>query len=429
MTIAPTGRFRELRSGNLGKLLVLMATAFMDMVGALMVIPLLPFYATELGADGRGLAVLVSAFSAMQLLSAPFWGRFSDRYGRRPALIVGLGAAAIGYIIFAFSHSFWMLLLSRVVQGAGGGTVGVIQAYVADAVQPRDRARSLGWLSAATNVGVIFGPLLGSMSAQWGRAAPGLLAAGLAIVNMGFAWRFLTESHGLAARERARTARRPREVLLRVGITHVREPASRLIWIYSLGMAAFYGVTAILALFLIERFGVTTRTIGFFFAYMGALNVIFRVLLLGRVVDRLGEARTMQVGAGILALGLFLLPLTHTLLLLALAIALMPLGTSLTFPSVTALLSRVVGGHERGMYMGVQQTFAGMGRVVYPLWAGWAWDMLGVHEPFWTSAVIVAGTILLGLGMERLSTTEELRTAGEVAAAEGAAKGKAAVVE
>ncbi len=428
MTASSSGPFRELRSGNLGKLLVLMATAFMDMVGALMVIPLLPFYATELGADARALAVLVSAFSAVQLLSAPLWGRVSDRYGRRPALLIGLGAAAIGYVIFAFSHTYWMLLLSRIVQGAGGGTVGVIQAYVADAVQPKDRARSLGWLSAATNVGVIFGPLLGSVSVGLGRAAPGLLAAGLAVLNMMFAWRFLTESHGVAEREKSKLARRPREVLMRVGITHMREPASRLIWIYALGMGAFYGITAILTLFLIARFDVTTRTIGFFFAYMGALNVVFRVFLLGRVVDRLGEARTMQFGAAALALGLFFLPLTTTLPMLALAIALMPLGTSLTFPSVTALLSRVVGAHERGMYMGVQQTFGGLGRVLYPLWAGWAWDVLGVHEPFWTSAAIVAGTILLGIGMER-AVAEHMTSPEERAAQEGAAKGRAAVAE
>lgn len=428
MTSPSSGRFRELRSGNLGKLLVLMATAFMDMVGALMVIPLLPFYATELGSDARGLAVIVSAFSAVQLISAPLWGRVSDRYGRRPALVIGLGAAAIGYVIFAFSHTFWMLLLSRIVQGAGGGTVGVIQAYVADAVEPRDRARSLGWLSAATNVGVIFGPLLGSMSVGWGRPAPGLLAAGLAVLNMAFAWRFLTESHGVAAREKARLARRPREVLMRVGFTHVREPASRLIWIYALGMGAFYGITAILTLFLIARFDVTTRTIGLFFAYIGALNVVFRVLVLGWVVDRLGEARTMRLGAGALALGLFLLPLTSTLPMLALAIALMPLGTSLTFPSVTALLSRVVGNHERGMYMGVQQTFGGFGRVLYPLWAGWAWDVLGMHEPFWTSAAIVAGTILLSLGMER-AVAEHMKPTEDRAAREEAAKERAAVAE
>src|SRR5688572_17586207 len=99
------------------------------MVGVLMVLPLLPFYAREFGANGLMLGVLVSSFSIAQLLSAPIWGRFSDRYGRRPALLVGLGASAIAFVVFAFANSIWLLLLSRLVQGAGGGTVGVIQAY------------------------------------------------------------------------------------------------------------------------------------------------------------------------------------------------------------------------------------------------------------------------------------------------------------
>ncbi|HET7565984.1 MAG TPA: MFS transporter, partial [Gemmatimonadaceae bacterium] len=133
----------------MSKLWVLMFTAFVDMVGSLIIIPLLPFYAEHLGANGFELTIIVAAFSAAQLMSAPFWGRVSDKYGRRPALLAGLIASVISYIIFAYADSIWLLLVSRLVQGAGGGTTGVIQAYVADSVEPRNRARGLGWLSAA----------------------------------------------------------------------------------------------------------------------------------------------------------------------------------------------------------------------------------------------------------------------------------------
>lgn len=119
-----------------GKLAVLMVAAFIDMLGMLMILPLLPFYAKSLGAGGFVVGLLVSSFSVAQLLSAPLWGRFSDRHGRRPALMVGLGASAVAYIVFAFADSLWLLFLSRIVQGAGGGTVSVIQAYVADATRP-----------------------------------------------------------------------------------------------------------------------------------------------------------------------------------------------------------------------------------------------------------------------------------------------------
>src|ERR1043166_4632138 len=160
----------------MNKLIVLMVTAFIDMVGLLMLVPLMPFYAQKMGAGGFVVGLLVSSFAIAQLLSSPVWGRFSDRYGRRPALLVGLSASAIAYIIFAFANNLWLLFLSRLVQGAGGGTVGVIQAYVADAMRPEERAKGLGWLSAATNAGVALGPALGSFASHWQRRGPGLFA-------------------------------------------------------------------------------------------------------------------------------------------------------------------------------------------------------------------------------------------------------------
>jgi MFS family permease len=128
-----------------GKLTVLMITAFVDMLGLAMIIPLLPFYATKLGASATTVGVLIAAFSIAQLASAPLWGRFSDRYGRRPALLAGLLVSAVAYVIFAYASTLWLLLLSRVVQGFGGGTIGVVQAYVADASDPKRKA-SAGFL-------------------------------------------------------------------------------------------------------------------------------------------------------------------------------------------------------------------------------------------------------------------------------------------
>ncbi|HEX8905960.1 MAG TPA: MFS transporter, partial [Longimicrobiaceae bacterium] len=203
------------RAGNLA---ALMFAAFVDMMGLLMVVPQLPFVATRLGAGGFVVGALVSSFSLAQLLSAPLWGRFSDRYGRRPVLLTALTASVAAYLIFAWasvpadghrSASFylWLLFLSRIVQGAGGGTVGVIQAYVADSTEPRDRARALGWLSAATNLGVSIGPALGSLSlAFWGARAPGVLAAALCAANIGFVWMFVRESHVPEPPQEHRTA-------------------------------------------------------------------------------------------------------------------------------------------------------------------------------------------------------------------------------
>lgn len=407
------------KSTTVGKLAVLMVTAFMDMVGVLMIIPLLPFYAKTMGAGGFVVGLLVSSFSIAQLLMAPVWGRLSDHYGRRPALIVGMAASAIAYVVFAYADSLWLLFLSRLVQGAGGGTVSVIQAYVADALEPKERAKGLGWLSAATNAGVALGPLLGIVALKWwGTPGPGLLAAGLSVVNIGFAWKYLVESRDMveaaAARSKPRVPGRSRQAVFQV-VTHSSEPASRLIWIYSIAIGAFQGSTAILALFLADRFCVTKESIGYFFAYIGVLSVVTRALILGPAVDRFGEAKLSRVGLVLLSLGLALLPLMQpadnpvlTYLPLALAVALIPLGTAFTFPCVTSLLSRVVASGERGLYMGVQQTFGGAARVIFPVIYGFLYDRV-IELPFLLAAVLVAATLLLGLGMENYTSREGVK--------------------
>jgi multidrug resistance protein len=400
----------------MGKLVVLMITAFMDMVGILMVMPLMAFYvqgfqgtgyvshvlkAVHMNGNGAVMSLLVVMFAIAQLISAPIWGRVSDRIGRRPALMIGLAASTIAYVIFAYSRSLDWLFISRIVQGAGGGTVGVIQAYVADATKPEDRAKALGWLSAATNAGVALGPVLGSAAAAgFGHSGPGLAAALMSLVTMLFAYHFLTESHDAAAAKAAgKVVRGSREAIWRI-VSHSGEPASRLIWIYAITMGAFQAMTTTLALFLALKFGVTAKTIGFFFTYVGVISVVTRAGILGKMVDRFGEARLSRLGMFLLACGLGGMPLAANIPMLAIAVALVPLGTAFTFPCVTGLLSRVVPQHERGLYMGVQQTFGGMARVGGPLYAGWAFDHLGPGIPFYTSAVIVLLTILLGLDME-----------------------------
>src|SRR5437762_4514646 len=358
----------------------------------------MPFYARTLGASALMVTLLIGSFTAAQLVSAPMWGRFSDRYGRRPALLVGLGAAAIAYVVFAFSNSLWLLLVSRVVQGAGGGTVGVIQAYVADATERKDRAKSRAWISAATNVGVALGPPLGSLALLAGRSGPGLAASTLCVINMAFAWKFLTESRDSAhAVQRKPSASR---TALAYVVTHAREPGPRLIWIYAIAMGAFSGMSAILALFLMDRFGITERRIWIFFTYIGTISVVTRAGVLGWAVDKLGEAQLSRVGLVLLATGLLAFPFVHNYVLLAIAIACIPLGTAFTFPCVTSLLSRVIPAAERGLYMGVQQAYGGMARVIIPLWAGFSYDHFGKGVPFITSSILVLGSLFLGLGVD-----------------------------
>jgi len=407
------------------KLFALMATAFVDMVGLLMILPLLPFYVKKLGANGIDLlgahigvglisGIIVTAFTVAQLLSAPVWGRFSDRFGRRPALLIALGASGFAYLIFGFANSLVLLFVSRLVQGAGGGTVGVIQAYVADATAPNERARALGWLSAATNLGVALGPVLGSVALSvgehdlWpgpavvklGQAAPGVFAAILCFSNMIFAARYLSESRVAHETPAATKRQSSRQAAWHV-LSHSGEASSRLILIYAIAIGSFQGTNTILALFLNARFQVTEKTIGYFFMYIGAISVFTRVLLLGRAVDWLREAKLSRIGIVLLAGGLLFMPLSGNLPMLAAAVAMIPLGTAFTFPCVTALLSSVIPASERGLYMGLQQTFGGIARIAAPLFYGWAFDSLGVSAPFFFSSAFVFATIFLGFGLDR----------------------------
>ena len=383
-------------------LLVLFFVAFIDMIGLTMIVPILPFFARNVGASATTVGLLISAFSLAQLAVAPVWGRYSDRYGRRPAILAGLVVTAIAYLIFGFARSVEFLLLSRIIQGLGGGTIGVVQAYVADASAPEQRTKSLGWLSAVTSLGAVAGPAFGSLlTSVGGQKAPGLGAAALSLLIAAFALRYLGESpelrksggHGAPVLTTGRAALS--SVLFRWG-----EPAPRLIWIYSVAIGAFYGTIQIVPLLLANRFGITEHNIWYFVTFLGAMGVLVRSLILGPAVDRLGEARLSRVGLVVLSAGLALTGLATSWAILGLGFVLMPIGTAFIFPCVTGLLSRVVPSAERGLYMGVQHTFGGASRVIFPIGAGVLIDQYGSGVPFWIAAILVLATFPLTAAME-----------------------------
>ncbi|HVH68457.1 MAG TPA: MFS transporter [Gemmatimonadales bacterium] len=383
---------------------VLMAVAFVDMIGLMMVIPLLPLYAQRMQASPSVIGVLAASFPIAQLASSPVWGRVSDRYGRRPALLVGLTASAIAYVIFGFAASLWQLFVSRFVQGLGGGTTGVAQAYVADTMAPHERAKALGWLSAATSAGVIVGPAVGSFAARWGETAPGLVAAALCVVNVVFAWRWLPESRlidrgSTTASGRFVPPRQPRPVLHALWdvIWHPGRPVAYVIWIYVIAMLAYNSTPPIFSLYLAWRFGITTQNIGWFFVMFGAVGVVMRAFVVGPINDRLGEVRTMWLGAVLYGVGYGLLPLARSVPVFLAFQVLLPLGTALFFPANSALVSHRAERHEYGLMLGVQQALRGVASVIAPIWAGIAYQHLGPAVPFFACSVIIALALVLAM--------------------------------
>lgn len=388
------------RPESLKRISALMATVFVDMMGFLMVLPLLPFYAERLGASAFTVGVLVGIYALAQVTTAPLWGKLSDRFGRRPVILTGLVVSASAYLVFGLATTVWMLVVSRLIQGAGGGTVGVIQAYVSDAVEPAERAQALGWLTAAASTGVMIGPALGSLAAKLGTAAPGLLAAALCLINLAFSRRWLVEPEGHRERGPAAAKRSVRRTVFEV-LRHPLRPVSASIWIYTLGMMAFFAMNGVFALYLSRRFGVTEETIGWFYVYVGAVSVVMRALIVGPCVRWLGERGVVQLGLGSLAAGLLLLPLPSQLLPLGLTILLIPVGTALLFPATTSLVSRLSPQHEAGQVLGVAQSFGGVARLIGPVWAGAAFQGIGYATPFWIAGAVIAATGLFSVFIRR----------------------------
>jgi len=395
-------------SRALKQISVLMATVFIDMIGFTIVLPLLPFYATRLGADPAMVGALISAFPFAQFVVSPFWGRLSDRYGRRPLILAGLLASAAAYVLFGLAESLWLLFASRLVQGAGGGTTGVVQAYVADAVVPEERTKALGWISAATSAGVMIGPAIGSVSTHLGQAAPGFLAAGLCLLNVLFAWKWLPEPKGEGHVQAGEAGARPEgqglvQAVLEV-LLHPARPVNSLIWVYTIGMMAFMAMNGVLALYLGRVFGVTAQTIGYFYAYVGGISLIMRGVLLGPAVRRFGEVGVTRLGALSLVVGLTVIPLPTRLVGLALGVLFVPVGTALLFPATTSLVSRHARHSETGQLMGVQQFFGGASRMLGPFWAGVVFQKVGIQYPFWLAAVLMLSVSFLTLRMQNTAT-------------------------
>ncbi len=382
----------------LAPVLVLIGTMLVDMIGFGIVLPLMPYYAVEFGASDWMVGPLMASFSVAQLAAAPFLGKFSDRYGRRPLILAGLAFSAVSYVLFGFATSLTVLFISRIVQGASGGTIAVAQAYVADTTAPERRAQVLGWLSAATGAAFMIGPAIGSLTWQWGHSAPGLVAAGLCLTNLAFGLKFLPEPNELRANGRSGLTVPPLGDVIRAAF---REPLARMIGIYFIAMGAFASITAIFPLFLNARFGIDESTVGYVFVYVGAVSVIVRGIAVGPLVHRFSEPVVSRLGAIVLALGLVAGAFAYSFPMLALSLTGVAAGTGTLFPPLAALISRSAGPEVQGSTLGVNQLFGGVARVLGPVWGAAVYDAFSTGMPFLTASAGVGLAFVLALGLRR----------------------------
>jgi MFS family permease len=383
---------------------VLFLIVFVDLVGFGLIIPLLPFYAERFGASPQLVTILMAVFSLMAMIAAPFWGRLSDRVGRRPVLMASMAAAALAYLWMGFASELWMLFAARAFAGICAGNIAAAQAYIADVTPPEKRARGMGLIGAAFGLGFIIGPALGGVLAGNDIATadletPGLIAAGLSAAAFLGVVLLLPES--LPAAVRARPGRSRFAALCNA----FRRPVlARLLAIFFLVILAFAAMESTFALWAMRQYGWGPAQIGYVFTYVGLLSAVMQGGLIGPLSRRFGEERLLLSGLALIALGLLVLPFSRTLPPLVVAVSALAIGMGAMQPSLNSLISRRAGAEEQGEVMGVAQSVASLSRVLGPIMAGALFEAFGRNSPFLWGAALVAAALLLSWRLPRMRT-------------------------
>lgn len=373
-----------------GRLGVIFLTVLIDLIGFGIILPILPYYAQAFGAKGLGFGVLVGSYSAMQFVATAVLGRTSDRTGRRPILLATMALNAVGYVLFGVAHTYWVLLLGRLVSGFGGGNISVAQAYVADITSAQDRSKGMGVIGAAFGLGFIIGPAVGGLAGHyWGHAAPGFVAAGLSVINFALAWRILPES----LHERHRVARDVWEFgHLREAFADNRLRPLMIAWF--IAPFAFAGYSTILPLYAAARFGWHEKELGWMFTIVGLVAAIVQGWAFGRLVKVTGDRALVIVGSAGMALAIGMIPFLPSAGALYGWTVLLAFSNSVFSPAASGLVSVLADPTQQGMILGAAQALSALGRLSGPEVFGTALDASGARVAFVAAGVaMVLGTI------------------------------------
>jgi DHA1 family tetracycline resistance protein-like MFS transporter len=387
------------------QLSIIFGIVFVDLLGFSLILPLVPFYAKEFGASDTIIGLLVASYAGAQLFGAPFLGRLSDRYGRRPVLLISILGTAVGFLMLAFANSLWMLFASRIIDGLTGGNISVAQAYITDITDRKDRARGLGLIGAAFGLGFILGPAIGGLLSSlgewidaavtgvviWQFALPALLAAILAFANMVAVYFFLPES--LSDKRRAELASRPRDEfsLRNLRAVFQRPRVGPLYAIRFFSGLAFSMLTTIFPLYALNRFGLEASQTAYVLTYVGVLSVLVQGVGIGRLTARYEEKWLVFVSSVILALSLFLWAFSTTLIFLLVVLAPIAFSGGILNTVINSILSKSVTGEEIGGTLGISAALESSTRVIAPTLGGFLLDTLGAWAPGVLGGVVMGG--------------------------------------
>jgi DHA1 family tetracycline resistance protein-like MFS transporter len=375
--------------------LVIFLTVFIDLIGFGIIVPLIPSYSEHLGAQGYVIGLIFASYSAMQFIFSPIWGRLSDRYGRRPILLISTAGAAASYVLFAratglenHTAALWLIVVSRSFAGICGGNITVAQAYIADITPPAERSKKMGLIGMAFGLGFILGPFIGGESLRHlGDTGPGWVAAALCAANFLLAWFILTESHRPDSAQAA-----PRPHLDQWAHTLRQPKVGLLVIVFFLSTFCFSCFESTLPLLVganfhldFKRDATSASTIAYLFVYCGLIGALVQGGAIGRLVKKMGEPRLIALSLILTAASFTWIPflkgasnLSWNVLLqhdglpwvwLLLALALLSVGTSLTRPPLFGMVSNLTPAHEQGATIGVAQGAGSLARILGPVFA------------------------------------------------------------
>ncbi len=370
---------------NRSALGILFVVVFVDLLGFGMVIPVMPLYAERLGASEAWTGLLSTGYSAMQFVFAPIWGRLSDRVGRRPILLASIAMTSLAFLLYGLAGTFTVLVLSRLFAGAATANIAIARAFVADVTSPEGRAKGMGIIGAAFGLGFVLGPAIGGVLSHRSLALPGFAAAALAALNGVAAWFILPEPEQRTVRDEAR-ANRFAAFFSEMGRPGIR----RIITVYFLTVLAFSAMEATYALLSWHRYGIDQAHVSWLFAYIGVIVVVVQGGLIGPLTRAFGEKRLLVTGLVLQAVALAALPYAGSIAGLMLASAPLAVGSGLSQPALSSLLSRLAREHDQGGTLGIGESAAAFGRIIGPEAGTWTFGRWAMAIPYLGGAILMA---------------------------------------
>lgn len=380
-------------------------TIFLDLLGVGILIPVIPFLVGQFNDTALAVGLLALSYAAAQFMAAPVLGRLSDRYGRRPVLLISVLGTGLCNVMFGFANTLWLLFAARLLDGFTGGNFSVAQAYIADVSTDQTRARNFGLIGAAFGLGFIVGPAFGGWLSQFGLQAPAFAAAALSLSAAAFGFFVLRES--LPVEKRQKTPISLLDLSPLKGVpSALGRPILRqfLLANFTLNIA-FSGMNTNFALFTFVRFGLGPEQNGAIFAYLGVVCTLTQGLIIGVLSNRFKEERLAFVGLCSMALGYLGLAWATSVWSLYLVLGLTAIGGGIAIPTLTSSVSKQVSQNQQGAILGIAQALNSLALIIGPLWAGLVFDGLGAGAPYWTGAIwlaIASFLVVIALGQAKL---------------------------